>query len=155
MSCTPTWLAFLGVAACTLAACGKSEAPPAAPPAPGPAATAFRVADIQLGRGVDPMNRVTEPTTVFETTDVVYATVQTTGSAANVTLRAAWTHDDGALVAESMRMITPTGPLTTTFQAFRPRGWPVGRYRLEIFANGALAAKKDFEVAARKEPEVP
>ena len=44
------------------------------------------------------------------------------------------------------RTITPTGPAANEFHISKPSGWPVGKYTVEIMADGASAGTKDFEV---------
>jgi len=63
-----------------------------------------------------------------------------------VTLTARWTYGDGQVVNESSRAIAPKGPTVTAFHISKPDGWPAGRYKVEITANGAPAGSRDFEV---------
>ena len=63
-----------------------------------------------------------------------------------MTLSARWTYEDGQLVSEGSETIAPTGPAATEFHIAKPDGWPPGNYRVEISANGSLAASKEFEV---------
>jgi hypothetical protein len=136
------------------AACGPSEAPvapaaapPGAPPvAAAPPLAAFRVAAIQLGTSLGADKRISAPATTFAPTDTIYASVASEGAAESVTLTARWTFEDGQLVSESTQLLAPTGPAVTEFHVAKPSGWPAGRYRLEIAANGQPAASRDFEV---------
>jgi hypothetical protein len=43
-------------------------------------------------------------------------------------------------------VIAPTGPATTEFHISKPSGWPAGKYKVEISADGAPAGSKEFEV---------
>ena len=63
-----------------------------------------------------------------------------------MTLTARWTYGDGQVVNESSRAIAPKGPTVTAFHISKPDGWPAGRYKVEITANGAPAGSRDFEV---------
>jgi len=64
-----------------------------------------------------------------------------------VKLHAKWTFgDSGQVVKEEDLDIAPTGPANTEFHISKPSGWPVGKYKVEISADGAVAASKDFEV---------
>ena len=147
-------------AALALAACGKKEeqppaappvttapapAPPAATPAP-PAAEAVAVASVDLGTAVGPDQKVTSPTTTFSPQDTIYAAVSTTGTAANATLSAKWTYQDGQTVNDSSQTIAPSGPAVTTFHISKPDGWPAGNYKVEVSLDGKSAASKDFSV---------
>lgn len=133
-----------------LAACRRSEAP-TLPTAPGvesapPAAAAFHVTSVELGRAIGTDKRVAAPATQFAPADTIFASVATEGSARSVTLAARWTYEDGQLVHESSETIAPTGPAATEFHISRASGWPAGRYRVEITANGSPAGARDFEV---------
>jgi hypothetical protein len=134
-----------------LAACQRSEtrtAPAPTPPvaAPAPAAPSFRVTAIDLGREVGADRRVAAPISQFAPTDTIYASVVSDGSSPTVTLRARWSYEDGQIVNESSETISPSGPAATEFHIAKPDGWPAGRYRVEISANGMPAGTKEFEV---------
>jgi len=147
-------------AALALAACGKKEEqPPAAPPVttapatppvttppPAPAAEAVSVASVDLGTAVGPDQKVTSPTTTFSPQDTIYAAVSTTGTAANATLSAKWTYQDGQTVNDSSQTIAPSGPAVTTFHISKPDGWPAGNYKVEVSLDGKSVASKDFSV---------
>jgi hypothetical protein len=150
-------LRTLSLALCCIllaAACGRSEetktgattAPaPAAPPvsaAPAP----FRVSAIELGPAIGPDKRVSAPSSSFAATDTIYASVASEGSSPSVALTARWTYEDGQLVNESTEVIAPSGPAVTEFHIEKPGGWPTGKYRVEIAANGATLATREFEV---------
>ena len=123
---------------------------PAATPAPAAAAPAapapFKVAALEVGKGIGANKRVTSPTTSFGTNDTIYASVATEGASPSVALKARWTYQDGQLVDESTQTIAPTGPAVTEFHIAKPSGWPAGKYKVEISANGAVVASRDFEV---------
>ena len=62
-------------------------------------------------------------------------------------LHAKWTFGDaGKVVKEDDLNIAPTGPATNEFHISKPSGWPVGKYKVEITADGNPAGSKDFEV---------
>ena len=71
---------------------------------------------------------------------------QTEGAASTATLKTRWTFADGQVVDESTQTIAPTGNARTEFHISKPDGWPVGKYKFEVFLNGASAATKDFSV---------
>ena len=137
------------VVALALVSCGRSETQTAPPPvaaAPPAAVEAARVSTIDLGRSIGADKRVTAPASSFAPGDTIYAAVSTEGAAPSLTLVARWTYEDGQLVNESRETIAPTGPATTEFHIERPDGFPAGRYRVEISANGAPAGAREFEV---------
>ena len=130
-----------------LFACGQSEStPPVSAPAPAAAPEPARVSAIDLGSAIGADQRVTAPAAAFAPGDTIYASIATEGSSPSLTLTARWTYEDGQLVSESSETIAPTGPATTEFHIAKPDGFPAGRYRLEISANGAVAGARDFEV---------
>lgn len=161
----PILLALSGALA--LAACSKApESPaPASPPAetpapapapeatapppaetPAPAPAPVSVTSVDLGSAVGPDQKVTMPSTSFAPKDTIYAAVSTEGSAANATLSAKWTYQDGQTVNESHETIAPTGAATTAFHISKPDGWPAGNYKVEISLDGKVVATKDFSV---------
>jgi hypothetical protein len=142
---------FVAVAGLALFACGRAEQKPAAeaaapPPVSAPAPTPFRVGALELGRTIGPDKRVSAPVSEFAPTDTIYASVATDGAAPSVALTARWSYEDGQLVNESTETIAPTGPAVTEFHIAKPDGLPAGRYKVEITANGAPAATREFEV---------
>ena len=129
----------------------RPAAPPPAPPAaaPGaaaPAPSAFRLTSVDLGTAVGPDRKVTEPATSFAPSDTIYASVASDGSAPSVTLLARWTYEDGQEVSTDTQTVSPIGPTATEFHISKPSGWPAGRYRVEVSAEGSPGVAKDFEV---------
>jgi hypothetical protein len=106
----------------------------------------LRVAEIELGRGVGADKRITDETTVFAPNETIYAAVLTDGGASDAELKARWTFQDGQVVEESTQRVSPTGGAATEFHVTKPDGWPEGKYKVEVFLNGASAGSKDFEV---------
>ena len=155
----PVSLIALSLAgALVLTACGKKEEAPqpaaTTPPAtttPPPStamtpAQGVTVTSVDLGTAVGPDQKVTSPTTTFSPKDTIYAAVSTTGAAANATLGAKWTYQDGQTVNDSSQTIAPTGPAVTTFHISKPDGWPAGNYKVEISLDGNAVSSKDFSV---------
>ena len=134
--------------------CKKGAPPPSetgaadtAAAAPAPAAPeAFAVAEVTLGKAIGTDKRVASPSTTFGPKDTIYASVATTGSAPSKTLTAKWTFQDGQTVKEGSETIAPTGPAVTEFHMAKPSGWPVGKYKVEISADGTPATTKEVEV---------
>lgn len=103
------------------------------------------VTDIDLGRSINPDLTVGDQTTTFKPSDVIYASVATTGTApANIGVR--WTYNDDQVVEKGDRDIHPTGATHTEFHISNPDGFPVGHYKLEVTLNGASAGTKEFDV---------
>jgi hypothetical protein len=72
--------------------------------------------------------------------------VSSEGAASNVALSARWTFEDGQVVNEATQNIAPTGPAVTEFHISKPDGWPAGKYKLEVAANGKLSGAQEFTV---------
>jgi hypothetical protein len=134
-------MALLWIAASTVG-CGqqKAESPPAE-------RSGIRVTEVSLGRGVGSDNTISEKTDSFRPADDIYAAVVTEGAATSATIEAKWTYQDGQIVNRASEAIAPTGRTITEFHISKPDGWPVGKYKLEVSLNGALAQAKEFEVA--------
>lgn len=139
-------------AAVSLGACGKKEPPPPPPtavplPTAVPTPVPFKVASVDLGKSIGDDKKVKDAATTFGPKDTIYAVVSTEGAAAKATLKARWTYGaKGTLVNEETRDISPTGPTVTEFHVAKASGWPVGAYKVEVSADGTVAATKEFDV---------
>jgi hypothetical protein len=127
-------------------ACGRGESDVDTTPALESAEQPVRVTLVELGRAIAPDRRVTAATTEFATSDTIYASVVTEGTAPNATITARWTFEDGQVVDESTQTLSPTGTAVTEFHISKPDGWPTGRYRVEILLNGTSTQTKEFDV---------
>ena len=134
-------------------ACKKREQPATStapePGAPGitytaPAA-AVRVTEVQVGKSLGPDKKVSAASDTFAPKDTIFASVSTEGSG-TATVHAKWTFQDGQVVKEDSRSISPTGPAVTEFSIQKPGGWPKGNYKVEISLDGTPAATKEFRV---------
>ena len=154
------WTSIATLAACLLvaaSACKQADkpAPQSAPPPPPPQAAApppvaapvpFRVTAVTLGKTITADKKVAEPATAFAASDTIYASVASEGAAPSVALSARWTYEDGQLVNETAQTIAPTGPAATEFHITKASGWPTGKYKVEISANGTVVGAKEFMV---------
>ena len=63
-------------------------------------------------------------------------------------LGAKWTHVDSNQVVseEAPKDITFAGDGVTDFQISKPSGWPTGKYKLEVSADGAVVNTTEFDV---------
>ena len=109
--------------------------------------TAVKVTNVDLGRNIGGDKHVTDATTTFSPNDMIYASVQTSGtSPSSTTVKVRWTYQDGQVVEESEQTIAPTGDEATEFHISKPDGWPAGTYKAEVYLNGQLVQTKEFEV---------
>jgi hypothetical protein len=120
-------------------------------PATSVAATAaIKVMQLTLGTSVDDAHKITAPGTHFAPdAKTLYASVDTRGQTAKSTLNARWRYleGDGQLISSISQSIAADGPATTTFTLHNPDLWPEGKYRIEIFLDGAPVIQRDFEIA--------
>jgi len=129
------------------AASSAAKPAPAASAAP---AAAIEVMQLTLGTAVDAAHRITAPGTRFAPdATMLYASVDTRGQTAEATLNARWRYleGDGQLISSISQSIAADGPATTTFTLHNPDLWPEGKYRVEIFLDGAPVIQRDFEIA--------
>lgn len=110
--------------------------------------TGVRVTDVSLGRAIGGDKAITDKTDTFKPNDTIYASVATDGSALSATVRAKWTFEDGQVVNDSTRTLTPSKPERTEFHISKPDGWPAGKYKVEVFLDNQPAGTKDFAVRA-------
>ncbi len=137
----PILVLALGVFA---ASCGK-KAEEVAAPAPAAAVT---VASVDLGRSVGADYHITDATDTFKPGDVIYASIITRGASPSSVLGVKWTFEDGQVVDQSARTIAPTGDAATEFHIAKADGWPVGKYRLEVYLDEVPVQAREFEVKA-------
>lgn len=112
----------------------------------GTTGTGLKVTDVTLGRAIGGDKAVTDETDNFRPNDTIYASIATEGSAANTSLRALWTYQDGQVVNDSNHAIAANNRERTEFHISRPGGLPTGNYQVEIFVDGRSVEKKKFEV---------
>ncbi|CAN5787929.1 hypothetical protein BH24ACI5_BH24ACI5_27080 [soil metagenome] len=109
-------------------------------------ASGVKVTNVTLGRAIGGDKAITDATDNFRPNDTIYASIATEGSAPSMRLRARWTYQDGQVVDESTRTITPNNRERTEFHISKPDGWPTGNYQLELFADDRSVETKKFEV---------
>lgn len=149
------------LASVALVGCKKKEEPvvaspppattePAAPaPAPMPAAT-VTVTTVDLGTTVGADKRIATPTATFKPSDTINASVGSSTSdpatAVPAKLGAKWTFQDGQTVKEDTADINFAGGGNTVFSINSPKGFPTGKYKLEVMLDGVVVQTRDFEV---------
>jgi hypothetical protein len=151
-------LGLLAVAV-TVSGCQK-EAPPPPPPPPAapmppppPPPPPFKVDSLDVGKAVGVDNKLTAPTASFGPKDTIYLSVISEGVAPAVVYRAKWTYGPKAVVVkEESQSIASLGLRATEFHIAKPSGWPLGKYKVELFVDDRPAGLKEFEVVAAKAP---
>jgi hypothetical protein len=106
---------------------------------------------VDLGTSVGDDKKIKDAATTFGPKDTIYVSISSEGVAAKATIKVRWTYGaKGTLVNEESRDFAPTGPAGTEFHITKPSGWPAGAYKVEVSADGAVVATKDFEVKKKK-----
>ncbi len=149
------------LASVALVGCKKKEEPvavstppattePAAPTPPPAPVAAVTVTTVDLGTTVGADKKIATPTATFKPSDTISASVGTSTSdpatAAPAKLGAKWTFQDGSIVKEDTADINFAGPGNTVFSINSPKGFPTGKYKLEVLLDGAVVQTRDFEV---------
>jgi len=127
-------------------ACGSRDEPAVEAVPPAAPAAAFRVTSVDLGKSLNADKSIANSASDFRPGDTVFVSVATEGASPGAAVKARWTFQDGQLVDESTQTVAPTGASRTEFHVMKPGGWPVGKYKVEISVDGALAGSKEFEV---------
>ena len=147
----PTRIGLMALALLALSACSKKEEVPPPPPVAAPVAPpAAIVSTIETGKHLGANNRVAEATTTFAPKDTMYLSVVSENSTPTTSMIAKWTYQTGQLVDSTMQMVARTDTTNpsavTEFHISKPKGWPVGKYKVELWMNGASVGSKDLEV---------
>lgn len=114
--------------------------------APAPPSKDLEIAAVMIGKRIGQNNLITEPTFQFAPQDTVYVSVGTTGAPDSATLAAVWHFQTGKMVDSTARTIQPKGPENTEFHVANPKGWPVGTYKVTIYADGDSVDARTFAV---------
>ncbi|MFN2633398.1 MAG: hypothetical protein ABR610_08300 [Thermoanaerobaculia bacterium] len=134
---------------------GNSQAAPAGNGASAPASgasteaapAAVHVTDVSLGKSVGPDRKVQSPTDRFGPNDTIFASVSTDGAGKAATIFARWTFEDGQVIRNDQKTVSPSGPAVTDFSVEKPGGWPKGGYKLDVSVDsGGAASTKTFRV---------
>jgi hypothetical protein len=151
MSLRASALTLAGVVSMmTLAACSPKEgantadSPAAALPMPvDTTPKMLEVGDVDMGRHIGPDSKIADKTDDFLPKDTIYASVDTK-NAGTAKLTARWNAEDGKVVHEESKTITPAGDATTAFYMIAPA--KLGKYTVHIMLNDAEVKTKEVTV---------
>ena len=101
---------------------------------------------VDLGRSLDADKSIKDATTSFKPQDTVCASIKVSGSANSGLVRALWTDQQGKIVQDDTRLVTPSRSDTLALQVTPPNGWTGGQYRLDVYLDDRLAATRTFTV---------
>jgi len=112
--------------------------------AAGCATAPLSLANIQVGRSLNPDRSVASITTLFKPSETVYVAVQTTG-AGKGTVGVKWMFGT-QVIDEPTKPVSFDGPANTEFHLQNSGGFPAGDYSVEIFLDGQSVGKRVFKV---------
>ncbi len=141
-----------------MVACKKESAPaPATSTTPTPGATTnapanpestVKVTAVNVGKSIGADKKIAEPSESFAKTDLIYASVEASGSG-NVNIRAKWISQGGDKtvdVGDAAETVAVKDAYVSAFHVSKPDGWEPGNYQIEIFLDGKSVGTKKFTV---------
>lgn len=102
------------------------------------------LANIQIGRSLNPDRSVASITTLFKPSETVYVSVQTK-EAGKGTVGVKWMFGT-QVIDEPSKQVSYDGPASTEFHMQNSGGFPPGDYSVEIFLDGQSVGKRVFKV---------
>ena len=105
-----------------------------------------RILDVQLSDNGDGKRLTGIVTDRFKSTDGVFLSIRTKGTANRYTLSSRWLDPTGKRLTEYSQVIATAGQTDTVFSLSKPDGWPKGRYQVELSINGKLLRTVPFTV---------
>lgn len=106
----------------------------------------LELANIQIGRSLNPDRSIASMTTLFKPNETIYISVQTTGSAPG-TIGVKWMYQ-GRVVDEPVKQVDYDGPDSTEFHIQNATRFPEGDYSVEILINGVQVGTRAFKVGS-------
>ena len=105
-----------------------------------------KVTAIDLGRSINADRTIKDAADSFQPGDTIYASVQTE-TLGSVKVTARWTFQDGQTVDSTVQMVPASGGvIRTEFHVWKPGGWPLGKYHLQVALDSTVSGVKEFEV---------
>lgn len=105
------------------------------------------LANIQVGRSLNPDRSVASMTTLFKPSETIYVAVQTV-DAGSGTVGVKWMYGT-QVVDEPVKQVSYDGPAATEFHLQNSGGFPPGDYSVEVFLDGQSVGKRTFKVGER------
>ena len=112
--------------------------------AAGCANAPLSLANIQVGRSLNPDRSIASITTLFKPSETIYVSVQTT-DAGSGTVGVKWLFGT-QVIDEPSKPVSYDGPASTEFHMQNSGGFPAGDYSVEIFLDGQSVGKRVFKV---------
>lgn len=102
------------------------------------------LANIQVGRSLNPDRSVASITTLFKPNETIYVSVQT-AAAGKGTVGVKWMFGS-RVIDEPVKQVSYDGPASTEFHLVNSGGFPPGDYSVEIFLDGVSVGQRTFKV---------
>jgi hypothetical protein len=102
------------------------------------------LANIQVGRALNPDRSVGSITSLFKPSETVYVAVHTL-EAGSGTVGVKWMYGT-QVIDEPSKPVSYDGPAATEFHLQNSGGFPPGDYSVEVFLNGQSVGKRVFKV---------
>jgi hypothetical protein len=112
---------------------------------PAPSAP-LRFRSLEIGKSLTAEKTIAAPTLVFGPRDTVYLSVATEGVSQGNRGGARFIYQTGQRVFESTQPVMAIGPTRTEFHIWRDAGWPLGRYRVDVFIDSVPAGGQEYVV---------
>ena len=106
----------------------------------------LELANIQVGRSLNPDQSIASITTLFKPGETVYVSVQTKGGGKG-TIGVKWMYE-GRVIDEPSKQVNYSGPSSTEFQLTNRGGFPPGEYSVEVLIDGKSVGTRAFRVAS-------
>ena len=110
----------------------------------GCANPALSLANIQVGRSLNPDRSIASITTLFKPAETIYVSVQTV-EAGSGAVGVKWMFGT-QVIDEPTKQVSYDGPASTEFHMQNSGGFPAGDYSVEIFLDGQSVGKRAFKV---------
>jgi len=112
--------------------------------AAGCADAPLSLANIQVGRSLNPDRSVASITTLFKPNETIYVSVQT-AAAGKGTVGVKWMFGT-QVINEPVKQVSYDGPASTEFNLVNSGGFPPGDYSVEVFLDGVSVGQRSFKV---------
>jgi hypothetical protein len=105
-----------------------------------------QINDVKLSDNGDDKKLTGLMTDQFKSTDGVFMSIRTQGTAAKYTLSSKWLTPTGETLTEYSQTLNSAGVNDTIFSLSKPDGWAKGQYKVELSINGKLLKTVPFTV---------
>ena len=104
----------------------------------------LQLANIQIGRALNPDRSIASITTLFKPSETIYVSVQTT-AAGKGTVSVKWKYGS-QVIDEPSKQVSYDGPASTEFHMQNSGGFPPGDYSVDVFIDGTQVGSRAFKV---------